>query len=123
MKKKFRVALLFCLAAAILLTGMTGCGKKGVPDRPSIVGFSENREVTPEDMEIFNQALEGLTGVAYEPALVATQPVTGMNYRFKTAATPVIPEPYSYTAYVYIFKPADGPAVLLNIEKAAEPAS
>ena len=120
MKKNFFPALLVCLAATIFLSGMTGCGKKSEPGAPAIVGgYSQDRAVTPEDMEVFNQALEGFVGVAYEPTLVATQVVAGMNYRFTATATPVIPEPDSYTAYVYIFKPLDGPAELVNIERAA----
>ena len=121
MKKTIFIALLLCLAAAILFTGLTGCLKKEKPDEPLLVGgFSQDRAVTPEDLEIFYQAFEGFTGVSYEPTLVATQVVAGMNYRFTTTATPVIPEPYSYTAYVYIFKPLDGPAELVNIEKAGD---
>jgi len=120
MKRKFCLELLFYLASAIFLMGMTGCGEKD-PDDPVVGGYSPDWAVTAQDMEIFDQAMEGFTGVSYEPALVATQVVAGTNYRFTATATPVIPEPYSYTAYVYIFKPLNGPAELVNIEKASDP--
>ena len=125
MKRKFCLALLFCLVFSILVTGLAGCREKDKdPEDPPIVGgYSQDRAVTPEDMEIFNQAMEGFTGVAYEPTLVATQVVAGMNYRFTATATPVIPEPESYTAYVYIFKPLNGPPELVDVEKASAPAS
>jgi len=125
MKRKIYLALLFCLAAAILLTGLAGCGEKEEkdPDEEThlVGGYSQDRALTEEDMEVFNQALEGFTGVAYEPTLVATQVVAGLNYRFTTIATPVIPEPYSYPAYVYIFKPLSGPPELVKVEKIPAP--
>jgi len=87
-------------------------------EEPMAGGYSEDRAIAAEELAMFEEVMNDLVGVSYEPTLVATQVVAGMNYRFTATATPVIPEPYSYTAYVYIFKPLSGPALLLNIEKA-----
>jgi len=90
---------------------------QAAPDEGFIAGgYTEDRDVTPEDLEIFYKALEGLTGVAYEPSKVATQVVAGMNYRFTATATPVIPDPEPYMARVTIFAPLAGEPELVEIE-------
>lgn len=67
--------------------------------------YSQDRELTDEDRAIFEEAMKGIVGVSYEPTLVATQVVAGINYRFTTTATIVVPDAESTTKYVYIFKP------------------
>jgi len=78
-------------------------------------GYSADRSVTDEDLKVFNEAMNGLVGVSYKPTLVATQVVAGTNYRFTTTATPVVPNPVPFKAYVYIFKPLQGPTQLKEI--------
>ena len=71
-------------------------------------------------MEVFDEALEGWTGVAYVPTSVATQVVAGINYRFTADATPVVPDEdaETYQVHIFIFKPLMGaPAELINIER------
>ena len=114
-----------CFALIMLVVGMTllpGCRNEdpepGVSDDPPVAGgYSDDRELTDEDWEVFTEAMN-LDGVDYAPTLVATQVVAGTNYRFTTTATPVIPDPESYTAYVYIFKPlGGGEAELVDIAR------
>ncbi|MCL2321627.1 MAG: hypothetical protein FWC47_05905 [Oscillospiraceae bacterium] len=88
----------------------------GVSEEPMVGAYSKDRAVTEEDLAVFNEALDGLVGVTYEPTLVSTQVVAGMNYRFTATATPVVLNPVSKTVYVYIYKPLDGPAELVKIE-------
>ena len=53
--------------------------------------------------------------VGYVPTLVATQVVAGTNYRFTATATPVYPNAESYKVYVYVYKPLQGVAQLIEI--------
>jgi len=120
MRKLFCFALLICLASFLF----AGCGKTEAPpvelpttsETPPVIGvYSEDRPITGEDMAVFNEAMESLVGVSYEPTLVSTQAVAGINYRFTCTATPVIPDPEPYRALVFIHKPLEGPARLVNI--------
>ena len=78
-------------------------------------GYTADRAITDDDLKVFNEAMNGLVGVGYEPTLVATQVVAGTNYRFTAMATPVVLNPVPYKVYVYIFKPLQGPAQLIKI--------
>jgi hypothetical protein len=97
--------------------GSTGTDYSSEDENPSAGGFSEARELTDEDREVFEQAMADLLGVVYEPVEVATQVVAGTNYRFTCMATAVVPDAQPYTAYVYIFKPlGDDIAELVEIK-------
>ena len=127
MKRKTRFAVLICLSAAILITGFAACTQKETPvtttttteePPPLVGGYSQDREITPEDKEIFNEVMDGMTGVSYELISVATQVVAGMNYRFRVTGTPVAPEAEPFAAYIYIFKPlGDGTPELTQLER------
>ena len=84
---------------------------------PPLVGaYSADRELTEEDRAVFEEAMKDVKGTAYEPALVATQVVAGLNYRFTVTAAPDEPNAAPYTAYVYVFKPlGDGAPELVDI--------
>jgi len=103
----------------ILLLFMVGCSQKEDETDESLSGgYTEDRDLTDEDMAVFEQAMAGLLGVTYEPTRVATQVVAGLNYRFTCTATIVVPGAEPYTAYVYIFQPlGDGAPELVSIEK------
>ena len=119
-KKFFSFTLLLCLASFLL----AGCGEIETPpialptvseNAPIISVYSEDRPVTAEDMAVFNEAMEDLDGVIYEPALVATQAVIGTNYRFTATALGVYPDAEPYQVLIFIRKPPEGPAKLINI--------
>ena len=78
-------------------------------------GYTADRALTEDDLIVFNEAMDGLVGVDYKPALVATQVVAGTNFRFTAAATAVVPNAEPYKVYIYIFKPLQGPAQLTRI--------
>ena len=112
--KKLKSILSLALFSALLLAACGG----GTPSSSSadssqqLVGaYTEDRDVTDEDLAIFDAALEGLTGVEYVPEKVATQVVAGTNYRFYAKATTVTQTPEEYYAYVYIFMPLGEDAV------------
>ena len=72
-------------------------------------GYGEDRELDGEDKSIFDEATKDLTGVKYEPKLVATQIVAGTNYRF-TVTTAETPDGEPHQTFIYIFKPLGGGA-------------
>ncbi len=104
MKKTFRI-LLAVMIISVSLLALGGCGNRAAG------GYTEDREVTDDDRAIFNKAMEGMTGVQYEPEKVATQVVSGTNYRFYCKATEVIPDVTSSYVHVIIYVPLGENAV------------
>ncbi len=68
-------------------------------------GFTKFRPVEEDDLKVFQEAKGGLTGVDYEPLIVATQIVAGTNYKFICNAEAVVLNPHPYLAEVSIFQP------------------
>ena len=70
-----------------------------------------------EDGEIaLNEALEGLTGMNYMPAtLLATQLVSGMNYRFLCFGTTVSDTPETGLYVMDVYAPLEGKAQITNV--------
>ena len=87
-----------------------------VDDSQMVGAFGEDRALTAEDREVFDKAMEGLMGVSYEPLLVSTQVVAGLNYRFTAEATVVAPDAETTKVFIYIFQPlGDEPPELVEI--------
>lgn len=105
------------LAYLIVSISVAGCAQKQKGDEPITGGYTEDREVTADDLSVFEEATAELDGVSYEPTLVATQVVAGTNYRFTATATPITPDAESYAVYVYVFVPLDGAPELTEIIK------
>lgn len=77
---------------------------------------AESPLVTEALRAIFEKALEGLAGTAYEPlALVSSQVVAGMNYCFLCEAQLVYPGAQSNYALVYIYADLNGGAEISEI--------
>ena len=93
-------------------------------EEPEIVGGYVNAEdgtLTDELKDIFNKALEGLTGAAYEPQeLVATQVVAGTNYKFLASGSKTTNPITKGTYYITIYKDLQGNVSLLDIETIEE---
>ncbi|MDR1541619.1 MAG: hypothetical protein LBU32_27245 [Clostridiales bacterium] len=81
--------------------------------KPMPGGYTEDRELEPEDMEIFEAVMADAEDAEYEPTLVATQVVAGVNYRFTATATSDDVQPN--LVYVYIYQPLDGTPELTEI--------
>lgn len=75
-------ALLVLLSAVLLCTLMVACKK----EEPLAGGFTKQREVTAEEISLFETAL-GEEATNYTPLKVATQVVAGTNYRFYAKST------------------------------------
>lgn len=78
---------------------------------------AENTKVTKAKKKMFNKAMEGLTGVDYEPvAYLGSQVVAGKNHCFLCKATVVYPDAKPYYALVYIYKDLSGNVEVIDIQ-------
>lgn len=66
-------------------------------------GWTGVRTPTTEDLTVFNEALQGITGVGYTPIAVQSQVVAGMNYCFFCIATVVYPNAEPTLTWVSIY--------------------
>jgi len=83
-------------------------------NQPMVGGWSTYHNLTPQDQQVFNEAMKGFVGVKYTPNTVSTQVVAGMNYRFKcTASMP--PSDVVWEAMVEIFQPLEGTPYITGI--------
>ena len=72
--------------------------------------------ITDELMELFNKAMEQLTGADYTPvAYIASQVVAGTNHMFIARTAPVVPDPVETYAIVTIYEDLEGNAELLDV--------
>ena len=83
-------------------------------------GWTDNTELNnmldAETNAVFDKAMEGLTGVGYEPVcLLATQLVSGTNYAILCKGTTVTAEPRTHLYVVTVYEDLQGNAELLNI--------
>ena len=79
-------------------------------------GWTAYHKLTPDDKQVFDEALQGFVGVKYTPNEVSTQVVNGTNYRFKcTASMP--PALVVWEAIVLIHKPINGKPYIYGIER------
>ena len=89
-------------------------------DEPVLVGGYqdvEDKNLTPELIEIFEKAFDGLDGASYTPVMLeATQVVAGINYKFKADGFKTTDPMIQGTYYVYINKDLQGNVSLLDIE-------
>ena len=129
MKKTFR-NILVMLTAALMIVSLAGCkstitaegAKQNDQEEENnmlLGGWQavEDGTITPELQEMFDRALENLTGVGYRPIkLVATQVVSGMNYKFLCEAITLTSDMPTREAYVTIYKDLQGNVSILDIE-------
>ncbi len=81
-------------------------------------GWTEFKtEITPDEMKIFKEAINGLVGVNYTPLAVASQVVNGTNYDFFCNGQVVRPNALNRAYLVKIFKPLEGPPELDEIRQ------
>ncbi len=81
----------------------------------------ETPEITEEAGKAFEKAMEGFTGVGYVPvALLTTQLVAGMNYRYLCEATTVVPDAETSYAIVTVYQDLEGNAEITEIVRLPE---
>ncbi|MDO4416274.1 MAG: hypothetical protein Q4C20_14480 [Erysipelotrichaceae bacterium] len=109
-------------AAAIIamLTGAAGADAMRKQTNVPILGEwteTEDKAITPDMQEMFDQAMEKLIGVDYTAIeLIETQLVNGTNYKFRCEAQVVYPGAEKKEAIVTIHKDLQGNLSILNIE-------
>ena len=122
--------LLTLLLTLLMVFSLVGCNLKQEEapttdnepqtEEPVIVGGyieAEDKNLTPELIEMFEEAFEGFTGASYTPIMLeATQVVAGTNYKFRADGTKTTSPLVQGTYYVYINKDLDGNISLLDIE-------
>ena len=87
--------------------GLMG-GWQDTDSLPNMLNDKEN--------EVFEKAMEGLTGVGYQPvATLATQVVAGTNYAFLALGTTVTAQPITHLYVVNVYADLQGNATLNNI--------
>ena len=74
-------------------------------------------KLSPEASQAFKEATERLLGVKYEPLAVAQQVVAGTNFAFFCNATIVVPGASPYPAMLTVYKPLEGPASVIHIQR------
>ena len=72
--------------------------------------------ISADAQAAFNEVIAGLVGVHYTPLAVASQVVSGMNYRFFCNAQAVHPDAPYYAAIVQVYRPIQGKAVITSIK-------
>ena len=126
--KRFLAGML----AFMMLMGATGCAKaaddlaagSGAQTEEAVVEPVEEAEevaiaggweaaedtaMTDDLKDLFARALEGLTGVAYEPiAYLGHQVVAGLNHCFLCKSTVIYPDAKPGYSLVYIYEDLDG---------------
>lgn len=78
-------------------------------------GWTAYGPLNDETRKVFDQALEGLLGVNYEPLVVASQVVSGTNYSFFCNAQVVAPNTPNQGAMVAIYVDLEGNASIKSI--------
>lgn len=107
--------------SALMMLALLGCEEKKTeiaPKEELVGGFTEaeDKTVTDELKEMFDEALDGLVGATYEPVeLVATQVVSGTNYKFLANGTKTTNPPTKGTYYITIYKDINGNLSVLDI--------
>ncbi|MEM1369096.1 MAG: hypothetical protein AAGG02_13985 [Cyanobacteria bacterium P01_H01_bin.15] len=112
MRKWLSVLFAFIIAMLIIVPDVTGQSNK-------IAGgwSSFSSEISPQAVEVFEAATNGLTGVNYEPVAVSTQLVSGTNYSFFCNAKVVYPNSPNEAALIQIYQPLEGAPRIIEISK------
>ncbi len=105
MHKKFLAAAMFLTFAFAFLLG--GCGGASSSSQQMVGAYTEDRDLTDDDLAVFTAAMADNADAAnYMPETVATQVVSGTNYRFY--AKDVAADKY---VHVFIYLPLGEDAV------------
>lgn len=84
--------------------------------------ISQDTKITDAKLKIFNKAIEGLTGVSYEPvAYLGSQVVAGTNHCFLCKSTVIYPGATNRYTLVYIYERFDGTEEILSFEDVTLP--
>lgn len=108
--------------AAVLAAGATKCSSSDSPVQDPAEheqlcgGYTEQRALTAEDLALFNETVD-TAQMAYTPVSVATQVVSGMNYKYFCSYS----DPASGktgNCWIIIYKPLQGNPILSAVIEA-----
>ena len=115
-KKYLSLLLVLVLVLALAACGNAPAAEESASTQAGGWTIPEDAAVSDEARAAFEKAMEGLTGVSYQPvALVGTQLVSGTNYCILCEARVVYPDAVPYYALVYVYADLQGGAKILNI--------
>lgn len=126
------------LTGALVVVSFTACSKakettaeitadtvvEKMSGNKRVGGWSvpQDTKITEEELKIFNKAIEGLTGVGYEPvAYLGSQVVAGTNHCFLCKSTVIYPGATNRYTLVYIYEKLDGTEEILKFEDVTLP--
>ena len=85
-------------------------------DTLNVGEWTKYHALTPEDQQVWDEAMKGFVGVKYTPETVATQLVNGTNYRFRCIAS-MPPAEVVWEAIVDIYQPINGVPYITGIQR------
>lgn len=116
--------LVILLLIIIMSMTMIACNKDTTYDDKPLLGewtTQENQDITPEIQSIFDQAFDGYVGMHYDPIkLVATQVVSGINYKFLCSGYQIENPSAKSNYYVVIYKNLKNQCSILSINSVEE---
>lgn len=124
--KKSTIAL---IAGAVLAVTLVGCGGKGSIEEQvatEMMTFDGTWEIpadtastlSDEEAAIFDEVMEGFTGVGYEPiTVIATQLVSGTNRAYLCKGTSVTPNGGTCWYVVTVYTSLSGESKILEIKE------
>lgn len=77
--------------------------------------YTAFRKIEEKEKDLFRTVMN-LQGVNYNVLAVATQVVSGTNYRFLCEAKVVIPDPVPFNALITVYAPLNQPPVITEIK-------
>ena len=104
------------LLLSVLVVSLVACSPK--KEDKSVGGWqlSDSPEITEEIKTSFEKALDKLTGATYTPvACVATQVVSGINYRILCRCVKTVKNPVETYAFVEYYQDLEGNVELKDI--------
>ena len=78
---------------------------------------ANGQPLSEEEQKVWDKALDGFTGVGYEPiTLLGTQVVAGTNYAFLAKSTVIVPGADTTLSVVTVYEDLEGNCEILSIE-------
>lgn len=92
-------------------------GIKNMLESGEVGGYTKfSKKVKGKTKKIFKKATQQLTGASYEPLAVATQVVSGLNYKFICNARTISPNPVDDLAIITVYQSLSGELEVLSVE-------
>jgi hypothetical protein len=111
------------LYGQVLSYDIEGAAEAVAVERNTCGGWSAFTKPVGDALQLFESTFKKLVGVSYQPVLVATQVVSGINYLFLANATLATLISASYPVVIRIGVDAGGRSTIQGIKRLAQPGS